>query len=878
MKKIVIGILAHVDAGKTTLSESMLYLSGQIRKLGRVDKKDSFLDMHELERQRGITIFSKQAAFQVGDTQFTLLDTPGHVDFSAEMERTLQVLDYAILVISGADGVQAHTSTLWRLLTLHKIPTFVFVNKMDQIGAERESLLVQLKKQLDERCIPFEEAPTASFFEELALCDEGMMHAYLEANRIETGLIKRAIQGRKVFPCFFGSALKLDGVEPFLRSLDLYTTAPVYGKEFGAKVFKISRDDQGNRLTHLKVTGGRLQVKSVLSNGQWEEKINQIRIYSGEKYEVVGEVEPGMICAVTGLTQSKPGEGLGTEKDSSAPVLEPVLSYRVILPEGCDHRAFLPKLQEIEDEHPELRIHWNSELQEIQAQIMGDIQIEILKSLIHTRFDVEVQFDTGRILYKETIANTVEGVGHFEPLRHYAEVHLLLEPGKRGSGLLFASACSEEVLGKNWQNLVLTHLKEKKHIGVLTGSEITDMKITLISGRAHNQHTQGGDFREATYRAVRQGLKEAESILLEPYYSFRLEVPTASVGKAMTDVEQMHGTCEILEHGNEFSVLVGTAPVSTMRNYHREVLAYTNGRGRLFCNLDGYQPCHNAQEVIAEIGYDSESDLENPTGSVFCANGTSFLVSWNEVKTYMHLEPYFKAPHGRGDQSISKSPKKEQDSSTDDDYYYLGLVNPKQATKARELRRRPSREPMKDPLEAVSKEEKPKENYLLVDGYNIIYAWPELREQAENENMEGARMGLLNALSNYQAIKNDHIIVVFDAYRTQRSTEDVVDYGNIRVVFTKEAQTADQYIEKFAYDNQKKYNIKVATSDGLEQIIIRGMGSSLVTPNELKDEIDQTLERSEQAYRDKQGTTRTSLKDALSEQALKHIEGLEESE
>lgn len=718
MKKLVVGILAHVDAGKTTLSEALLYVSGKIRKLGRVDNKDAYLDTYELERARGITIFSKQAVFEVGDTRITLLDTPGHVDFSAEMERTLQVLDYAILVVSGADGVQGHTKTLWHLLEIYKIPVFIFVNKMDQNGTNKDKVINEIKKQLDDRCIEFSEENPEEFFDRLAMCDEMIMETYLEKGRVETSQISAAVKERKVFPCFFGSALKLEGVEEFIHGLMKYTVVPSYPNEFGAKIFKITRDEQGNRLTHMKLTGGKLKVRDVLTNGVWEEKVNQIRIYSGEKFEAVSEVDAGTVFAVTGLTQSRPGEGLGIEKSSGAPLLEPVLQYQIILPEGCDPRAMLPKLRQIEDEEPELNIVWDEQLQEIRVRVMGEVQIEILQSLIKSRFGVDVTFDDGSIVYKETIANTVEGVGHFEPLRHYAEVHLLLEPGERGSGLKFDVNCSEDVLAKSWQRLVLTHLEEKVHKGVLTGSAITDMKITLVSGRAHNKHTQGGDFREATYRAVRQGLKEAESILLEPYYDFQLEVPEKMVGRAMMDIEKMHGTCEISQINGDMAVLVGSAPVVTMRNYQKEVVAYTKGLGRLFCSFKGYEPCHNAQEVIERIGYDSERDVENPTGSVFCANGVSFLVSWDEVKNYMHVESYFQKkedeenlnqnrPVYSGEKAISLE---EIDQIMNKTFYA------NQGRKSAWKRQKASEERYYKPA-AGAKRHEAKEEYLLVDGY-----------------------------------------------------------------------------------------------------------------------------------------------------------------
>lgn len=878
MKKLVVGILAHVDAGKTTLSEALLYVSGKIRKLGRVDNKDAYLDTYELERARGITIFSKQAVFEVGDTRITLLDTPGHVDFSAEMERTLQVLDYAILVVSGADGVQGHTKTLWHLLEIYKIPVFIFVNKMDQNGTNKDKVINEIKKQLDDRCIEFSEENPEEFFDRLAMCDEMIMETYLEKGRVETSQISAAVKERKVFPCFFGSALKLEGVEEFIHGLMKYTVVPSYPNEFGAKIFKITRDEQGNRLTHMKLTGGKLKVRDVLTNGVWEEKVNQIRIYSGEKFEAVSEVDAGTVFAVTGLTQSRPGEGLGIEKSSGAPLLEPVLQYQIILPEGCDPRAMLPKLRQIEDEEPELNIVWDEQLQEIRVRVMGEVQIEILQSIIKSRFGVDVAFDDGSIVYKETIANTVEGVGHFEPLRHYAEVHLLLEPGERGSGLKFDVNCSEDVLAKSWQRLVLTHLEEKVHKGVLTGSAITDMKITLVSGRAHNKHTQGGDFRKATYRAVRQGLKEAESILLEPYYDFQLEVPEKMVGRAMMDIEKMHGTCEISQINGDMAVLVGSAPVVTMRNYQKEVVAYTKGLGRLFCSFKGYEPCHNAQEVIERIGYDSERDVENPTGSVFCANGVSFLVSWDEVKNYMHVESYFQKkedeenlnqnrPVYSGEKAISLE---EIDQIMNKTFYA------NQGRKSAWKRQKASEERYYKPA-AGAKRHEAKEEYFLVDGYNIIYAWPELKKLAD-ENLDGARMKLLDMLSNYQWIRRCHVIVVFDAYRVEGHKEEIIDYYNIHVVYTREAQTADQYIEKFAYENSKNYDITVATSDGLQQIIVRGEGCALLSARELKAELEAANERIKQEYHKMNKIDRNYLGDALSTKAKRHMEDLIEEE
>lgn len=878
MKKLVIGILAHVDAGKTTLSESLLYISGKIGKLGRVDNKDAYLDTYELEKERGITIFSKQAIFETGGIQFTLLDTPGHVDFSAEMERTLQVLDYAILVVSGADGVQGHTKTLWRLLESYNIPVFIFVNKMDQQGTDKENLMKMLKKQLSDGCIDFGNGETEAFYDELAMCEESMLEGFLETGNVETLQIKKAVKERKVFPCIFGSALRLQGIEEFMKCIGDYVTMPSYAEEFGAKIFKVTRDEQGNRLTHLKVTGGKLKVKDVLSNNSWEDKVNQIRIYSGQKFEAVSEVAVGSVCAVTGLSKAIPGEVLGIEKPSVAPFLEPVLSYEMILPEGCDPRVMLPKLREIEEEEPELHIVWDERLQEIQVRIMGEVQTEILQDMIEKRFGVLVTFDAGGIIYKETIVNIVEGVGHFEPLRHYAEVHLLLEPGERGSGLVFETKCSEDVLGRSWQRLVLQHLEEKFHKGVLTGSEITDMKITLVSGKAHNKHTEGGDFREATWRAVRQGLMEAQSIVLEPYYSFQLELPEKMVGRAMTDIDKMKGTCEISHSDGEMSVLVGSAPVSTMRNYQKEVIAYTKGNGRLFCTLKGYEPCHNEEEIIQRIGYDPERDFSNPTNSVFCAQGSGFIVEWNKVKEHMHLESYLQeskefsevAPqYGSAYTEETFISNEEIDEILNKTFYT------NQGKKSVWKKRKTAGESYYKPAYTDNsiREYTMKEEYLLVDGYNIIHAWPELQE-LKDLNMEAARMQLLDILSNYQGIRKCKIIVVFDAYAVSGHREEIIDYNNIHMVYTKEAQTADQYIEKFAHDNNKKYNIVVATSDGLQQLIVLGQGCLLLSARELKLEIEKTNERIREEYEKLQKVNRNYLGDTLSTISKQEIQEL----
>lgn len=876
MKKIVVGILAHVDAGKTTLSESMLYLSGKIRKLGRVDNKDAYLDTYALEKARGITIFSKQAIFQVEETEITLLDTPGHVDFSAEMERTLQVLDYAILVISGADGIQGHTQTLWRLLSIYKIPVFIFINKMDQTGTDKEKLMEELKRRLNDGCIEFQEKDMDTFYDQIAMCDEKVMENFIEIGEIKNIEISKLIKSRKVFPCYFGSALKLEGVLEFINGIVKYSEKPLYPEEFGAKVFKISRDDQGNRLTFMKVTGGSIKVKTALTNKPedmedsiyniWEEKVNQIRIYSGQKFELVSEAEAGSVCVVTGLTKTHPGEGLGTESASSKPLLEPVVSYQVILPEGYDPRTMLPKLREIEEEEPELHIVWEENLQEIQVQIMGEVQIEILQSIIKDRFDIDVTFDSGTILYKETILNTVEGVGHFEPLRHYAEVHLLMEPGELGSGLQFFINCSEDYLEKSWQRLILTHLEEKAHKGVLTGSMITDMKITLVAGRSHKKHTEGGDFREATYRAVRQGLMQANSMLLEPYYEFQLELPEKMVGRAMTDIEKMHGTCEIAQLNGDMAIVTGSAPVVTMRNYQREVIIYTKGLGRLFYSLKGYAPCHNSEEIINSMGYDPERDISNPAGSVFCAHGSGFLVNWDEVKNYMHIESYLQKEKSTSSQITKKaSVAQERSIGLDEIDQIMNKTFYANQGKKSIWKKRTALESHYKADTYTSVNNITKEAYLLVDGYNIVFAWKELKEIA-NYNIDTARTKLLDILCNYQGIKKNKIIVVFDAYRVQGHRVEISDYNNIHVVYTKEAETADQYIEKFVHQHHGNYSITVATSDSLEQIIIRGNGAALLSANELMEEIEWDNKKMMEDYSEKYRMKRNSLSDTLSEE------------
>ena len=857
MKQLTLGILAHVDAGKTTLSEAMLYLSGAIRKAGRVDNRDAFLDTYELERERGITIFSKQAVFAYDDLKITLLDTPGHVDFSAEMERTLQVLDAAVLVIGASDGVQGHTVTLWKLLKRYQVPVFLFVNKMDQQGTDQDVLMRELCDRLGGGLTNFSEENKNTLLEELAMCDEELLNCFLEKGDISEELIRKAIAQRKVFPCFFGSALKLFGIRELMEGIVRYMPISGYPKEFGARVFKITRDNQGNRLTHMKITGGFLKARDVLKT----EKVNQIRIYSGEKFDAVNEACAGQVCAVTGLLHTFPGQGFGLEKTVDRHMLEPVLSYCIYLPEGCDPAAFLPKLMQLQEEDPTLQVVWDEELKEIHAKVMGEVQIEILKYMIRERFGIEVSFGTGRIVYKETIADRVEGVGHFEPLRHYAEVHLLLEPAEPGSGLLFAADCSEDILARNWQRLILTHLEEKEHRGVLTGSPITDMKITLVSGRAHLKHTEGGDFRQATYRAVRQGLMEASGVLLEPVYEFRLEIPEEMIGRAMTDMEKLHGSFTLKERVGGVAVLTGTAPVVTIQDYQKEVTAYTRGHGRLSLSLKGYVPCHNAEEVIAKRHYDPESDLKNPTGSVFCAHGAGFVVPWNQVKDYMHLESCFAGDRECVMQTAfeeelerrKQAAVKRQENTGERGEMFIG-TDEIDAIIGRTARSN-SRSEFSGKREGWQREKKAggntakasetriykgqpkKEKYLLVDGYNVIFAWEDLKELA-GVNLDGARGKLLDILCNYQAIKGYHLMAVFDAYKLKGHGEEIMDYHNIQVVYTKEAETADRFIEKFAHENAGKYDVTVVTSDGLEQIIIVGAGCQLVSSREFRTEVE----------------------------------------
>ena len=875
-----VGLLAHVDAGKTTLSESILYQSGAIRNLGRVDHQDAFLDTDEMERERGITIFSKQAVLTWKDTEITLLDTPGHVDFSAEMERVLQVLDCAVLVISGADGVQGHTETLWKLLTRYGIPVFLFVNKMDQEGTDCGKLLAELKSRFSEGCIDFGRVETGAeeVIEEIAVCDEQTMEEYLEKGSVAAASIRRLVAERKIFPCYFGSALHLQGVEELMNGICTYQMQKEYPAAFGAKVYKIARDGQGNRLTYLKVTGGTLKVKDVI--GENGDKVNQIRVYSGEKYELLSEADAGKVCAVTGLAETYPGQGLGAEKDSELPILEPVLTYRIILPDDCNVHTMLRDLKLLEEEEPELHVVWIEKSQEIHVQLMGDVQIEILQRIIKERFGVLVEFGEGSIVYKETIAAPVEGVGHFEPLRHYAEVHLRLEPGERGSGMQFDSECSEDVLDRNWQRLVLTHLEEKEHKGVLTGSVITDMKITLTSGKAHLKHTEGGDFRQATYRAVRQGLKKAESVLLEPYYEFRIELPSENVGRAMTDIQNRFGKFEAPETLGEMTVLTGIAPVSTLSGYQKEVIAYTGGRGRISLTLKGYDLCHNQEEVVAARGYDSELDLANPTGSVFCAHGAGFVVDWDEVEEYMHMERTLDQTGEEGLAEVTL-PKRRHSSieltQEELDAIYVRTPDPVKQNHgpvtvcAKEKDREPGSAYTDPKWERRRREKEGRQEYLLVDGYNIIFSWEELRELSEKD-IGAARGKLADILSNYQGYRKCTLILVYDAYKVEGNPGEVMKYHNIYIVYTKEAETADQYIEKTVRRIAKDAAVTVATSDGLEQVIILGQGANRMSAPGLKEEIERTLAEVRGEHLGKKGSVGNYLFDYLDEETAEEME------
>ena len=831
MKRIVSGILAHVDSGKTTLSEALLYNCGNISKLGRVDHGDAFLDTNNIEKDKGITIFSKQAVLKFCDARITLVDTPGHVDFSAETERTLRVIDYAILVISGTDGVQSHTKTLWKLLHHYCIPTFIFVNKMDLPNASKEKVMEDLTDKLDAFCVDFTEKDD-EFYENIAMSENELLNEYLEKGSISDSSVQKAVASRKIFPCFFGSALKNTGVEEFLNDFSKYTVQKSYGDEFGAKVFKISDDEKGQRLAHMKITGGSLKVKTVLNGKNWSQKANELRVYSGVKYSQEQEVFAGDICAVPALLNTYPGEGLGCEKESESLVLEPVFTYSVILPPDADLTTSYSVFKRIEEEETQMHVIFNSHLQKIDVQVMGEVQLEVLKRILEERFDLKVEFSKGSIIYKETIKNTVEGVGHYEPLRHYAEVHLLMEPGEKGSGVKFLSDCSEDVLERNWQRLIMGHLSEKTHVGVLSGFPITDMKITLVNGRAHQKHTEGGDFRQATYRAVRQGLMQAESVLLEPYYTFTLEVPMSSTGRALSDLQRMDAEFSAPETRKETSVICGKAPISKIGDYHMEVISYTHGLGRLNCMFDGYEPCKNQEEVLEQIGYDCTLDTENTPNSVFCAQGSGFTVKWDEVYDYMHI-PLLEL---KKEEQVVVRPKETKKITAS----HEELMKIYENTYGKIQRKLPHE--AKVPKTVSNKPYKAKPlpkgpEYLLVDGYNVIFAWDYLKKISE-ENLEMSRQMLCERLSHYNALKNNNIIIVFDAYKVKGNAGGEEKVNGITIVYTKEGETADSYIEKRAYELSKNHKVKVATSDRAEQSVVFGSGAIRVSANEFLKDIE----------------------------------------
>ena len=840
MKKTVISILAHVDAGKTTLSEALLYTAGRLKKLGRVDNKDSFLDNYELERRRGITIFSKQAVLKTQNMEITMLDTPGHIDFSSEAERTLQVQDYAVLVISARDGVQPHTETLWRLLLRYNVPVFIFVNKMDLDGAEKTAALEELKKHLSESCVDFT-ADSEELCENAALCDEELMEKYIGEGNLSAEEIAAAIAKRKIFPCWFGSALKLDGVTEFIGGLEKYTQEKKYGTEFGARVFKIARDPQGNRLTYMKITGGSLKARSAIayfpkSGGESiEEKANMLRIYSGEKFEPVDEVFAGSVCAVLGLSATYPGQGLGFENDFFRPVLEPVLTYRVLLPKEISPVEFLPKLRQLEEEDPQLLVSGNS-TGEIYVHLMGEIQAEVLQSLVEERFGVHMDFDSGSIIYKETVAAPVEGVGHFEPLRHYAEVHLLIEPAEPESGITAESLCREDVLNKNWQRLVITHILEKTHRGVLIGAPLTDVKITLVAGRAHVKHTEGGDFRQATYRALRQGLMKAKNVLLEPYYAFRLEVPAEQLGRAVSDIRIMDGKISSPESDGITAVISGRAPVSEIRSYAKDVMAYTKGKGKLALFPDGYSPCHNAEKVIAAVGYNAEADLANTPDSVFCSHGAGVTVKWYDVEKYMHVTSGIDIDADENIPSLPDVKLLKRNLNIDDKEL--------EAIMEREFgpikRRRYSEAVFDAPKAAQSS--KPKKDYIIVDGYNLMFAWEGLADIAK-ENFDAARHILTDILCNYRGYTKCELVLVFDGYKVKGNAGEKSDYGGIHLVYTKENETGDMYIEKLVEEVGKNYSVRVVTSDNLIQVSALRAGVLRMPAREFIKEIERVNAR-----------------------------------
>lgn len=840
MKQFVLGALAHVDAGKTTLSESMLYLSGSIRQFGRVDHGDAFLDYDQQERKRGITIYSKQAVFQWDDLSFTLIDTPGHVDFSSEMERTLQILDYALLIINGVDGVQTHTETIWKLLAHYQIPVFIFVNKMDAAYLSKEALMKELQQRLDAQCIDFT-ASDDELMEQAAMCDEDLLEEYLSQGVIHTDLLAAKIQDRKIFPCYFGSALKKTGIEEFLNGLQKYLLMKDYPQTFGAKVYKVSRDENDNKLVHMKITGGSLKVKSKLDN---DEKVDQIRKYSGSKFSVMNEVFAGDVCAVKGLQKVYAGEGLGFENKAEQPLLSSYMNYRMKLPEGTDAFTMLRNLKQLGEEDPQLHITYNERLKEIRVQMMGEIQTEILKNTIKERFGTEVTFDQGSISYRETILEAVEGVGHYEPLRHYAEVHLLLEPGSLGSGCQFASTCSEDELDRHWQRLILSHLEEKEHLGVLTGSPITDIKITLIGGRAHQKHTEGGDFREATYRAVRQGLKSIPSILLEPYFKFKLEVPAEYLSRAIFDVEQMNGQFEIKDSINDTAILIGSAPVAKMQNYQSDLASYTKGKGRLSCVMEGYKPCSNQDEIIAEIGYDSEKDLDNPTGSVFCSHGAGYFVPWHEVKTQMHVHTSY-SRQAKKQQNVQVS---HEQKFTDED---LDAIFIKTYGPGKRYLENTNKKVKENAVHGLLEGVKHRPLCYLIDGYNIIHSWPELKELA-NENLDAARSRLMQIMGDFQGYKQCLLILVFDAYKVSEGVGHMFKDHSIFVVYTDQAQTADMYIERATHKLSSDYRVVVATSDAMEQLIVSGQGAHRMSSRELLLEVEGLRKQRRQEFEESQ--------------------------
>ena len=841
MKHICIGVMAHVDAGKTTLLEAMLFKGGATRRLGRVDHQDAFLDTDEQERARGITIFSKQAELALPEASITFLDTPGHVDFSAEMERTLQVLDFALLLVSGTDGVQSHTRTLWQLLRRYRIPTFLFVNKMDLPGKGKDGIMEELRRELSEGCVAFDEG-TSALYEELALLDEGLMEQVLETGKLEDAQIAELIAGRRVFPCFFGAALRMEGVDELLSALQRYTKEPKYPDDFSAQVYKIARGEKDERLTFLKVTGGTLAVKQVLRGEDWEEKADQLRLYSGSKFTLLQAAPAGTICAVTGLNQTQAGEHLGSGKGAAAPVLEPVLEYRMHVDTDDVQGAYL-KLRRLEEEDPQLHLLWDHQLREIRVQLMGAVQMEILQKLIQNRFDLSVSFDEGNIVYKETIVAPVEGVGHYEPLRHYAEVHLLLEPGEPGSGIVLDTMCSEDVLARNWQRLIFTHLQEAVQPGVLTGSPVTDLRITIISGKAHLKHTEGGDFRQATYRAVRQGLRKAQSVLLEPWYAFRLEVPANFVGRAMTDLERMHAVISAPEVEEAKTVISGAGPVRLLRGYTAEVTAYTRGQGRISYQPDGYRPCPEQDEIVKQIGYDPERDLLHPTGSVFCAHGAGFEVKWDEVDRMAHLPLLDFAPKKEAEapkrilRSVAPggAPELEKELLAIFERTY-GQIKRRDVLPMMALRSQDKRE--------LLAQMEPAEEFVLVDGYNIIFAWDELKKIGR-DSLDAARHVLMNLLCNYQGYRGCNLILVFDAYKVPQNLGTVEKYHNIFIVYTQEAETADSYIERVTYELRGRKKVRVATSDNLEQLIILGHGAVRVSAKSFHDEVMQTQQEIE---------------------------------